>query len=347
MSDQDQILQTIKQLEEQLAQLKQSVNTPAPAQPAPAPTPQPPADLIPPQQPLAPVAPAPAPQPMQPEVALSTPSNTPVSQENIVVGKEGTFDGVFMISDDEKKYQVPPNYISKSQLVIGDRLKIVEMDETGSRYSFKQLTHVARKDLEGILTKKDNQWAVHTAEGTYYVVAAAVKFFGGEIGDKAVITLPDEEVHFPVVWAAFKELVKQEERTGLIKPTPTPPKNYFKPVTPPATTTDILAKSQHDPVVPPHVPVAPPVPVSAPALAPTPTPVPVSMAQPTPQPNPVPVVPPQFDQTVPVSQSTPPPPQPAAPSVTEGEVHVSAEDDMATSGEVDLTITDEQRWELR
>lgn len=290
MTDQDQILKTIQELEQQLAQLKQSVEPPseqvdhAEADPA-ADTP-------------APAASEPTPQPGLQQT------------ENVVVGKEGTFDGVFMISDDEKKYQVPPNYISKSQLVIGDRLKIVEMDETGSRYSFKQLTHVARRDVEGILTKKDNQWAVHTEEGTYYVVAAAVKFFGGDIGDKVIITLPDEEVRFPVVWAAFKELIKQEEKTGLVTPTPIAAKASFRPaqatttpVTPPATTVDITAK------------VSPPTP---------------------------PVVQPQFDHENHEGVDTIP-----APAVTEGEVHVSIGDDQDTSGEVDLTLTDEQRWELR
>jgi hypothetical protein len=346
MSDQEQLLQTIKQLEEQIQQLKQSVDANVPDQPvapqtspppaaAPATTaptsdnqikdtPKPPEEQKKPEpaKPEVPPQPKPLQQSSQDQAESPATSQDPdeskekAASENIVVGKEGTFDGVFMISDDEKKYQVPPNYISKSMLVIGDRLKIMDMDETGSRYSFKQLEHIERREVTGILTKKDNQWAVHTNEGTFYVVAAAVKYYGGDIGDKAVVLLPAHEVKFPVEWGALKELFKPDGTKAT--PSPTPATATTTPViTPPASTGNIV----------PNQPAA-----SVPPVPPTPTAAPV------------PAVTPPASQTNVVQPS---PPLTTSPTVTEGEVHVQPHDEQETSGEVDLTLSEEQRWELR
>lgn len=243
--------------------------------------------------------------------------------QETIIGKQGYFDGIFMISDgDEKKYQLPPNYVSKSMLVIGDRLEIVEVDETGSRYSFKQLDHVERKEIEGILTKKDNQWAVHTQDGIYYVVAAAVKYYGGEIGDKAIVIVPAQDVPVEnIEWAALKELHKIDESKGLIPQTPKPQPNYNQ------------QKQQSQPQQPKK---------QTPAVQQTP----VSPAQGTnnapPQQAPAANVTPNFDQQIPLAPAT----TPQAPSEKTGEVTVSHEPQSGDSvGEVDLT--DEQLWELR
>lgn len=137
-------------------------------------------------------------------------TEVPPEEERIpIVGRIGMFDGVFMITDDQKKFQVSPNYISKSQLVVGDRLEIIDVDETGSKYSFKQTKKIQRKELQGILTKKDNQWAVHTDAGVFFVVAAAVRFNKADVGDTIAIDIPAEEVGVPVEWAAFKKILKQ------------------------------------------------------------------------------------------------------------------------------------------
>jgi len=135
-----------------------------------------------------------------------------VEEQIPIVGRKGVFDGIFMITDDGKKFQVPPNYVSKSMLVVGDMLEIVDVDETGSKYSFKQEKNVERKEVEGILTKKDNQWAVHTDEGIYYVVAAAVRFHKADVGDVVAVLLPAHTHELPVEWAAFKEIRKQALR---------------------------------------------------------------------------------------------------------------------------------------
>jgi len=145
-----------------------------------------------------------------PEDAQSAPEEE--VEQIPIVGRSGVFDGIFMMADDGKKFQVPPNYVSKSMLVVGDRLEIVEVDETGSKYSFKQVKNIKRKEVEGILTKKDNQWAIHTDEGIYYVVAAAVRFHKADVGDVVAAVLPAEEVGLPIEWAAFKEIRKQALR---------------------------------------------------------------------------------------------------------------------------------------
>ena len=50
---------------------------------------------------------------------------------------EGVFDGEQMLGQDERRYPVPPNYASKSKLVVGDVLKLtIASDGT---FIFKQI----------------------------------------------------------------------------------------------------------------------------------------------------------------------------------------------------------------
>lgn len=102
-------------------------------------------------------------------------------------GITGTFDGEQMVTDGGEKYPVPANYASKSLLVVGDRLKLVE--EAGQK-RFKQIEHVKRHRTDGILAKKDGKWKAVTPEGSYKVLHEAVVHFGGDVGDEVTLHLP-------------------------------------------------------------------------------------------------------------------------------------------------------------
>lgn len=102
-------------------------------------------------------------------------------------GEVGTYDGVSMILDNGEKIEVPENYASKSMLVVGDTLKLI--DEDGVK-KFKQIEHVKRLKTQGILHKKDGKWKVITPEGSYNVLQSAVEHFSGEVGDEVTLHLP-------------------------------------------------------------------------------------------------------------------------------------------------------------
>lgn len=137
------------------------------------------------------------------------------------VGLTGVFNGEFVMMENGKKYQVPPNYASKSMLVEGDRLKLMK---EGDFNEFKLMGQIERVEVEGILTKKDNQWVAlvedsssdsssSSSSGTheYRLVSAAIRYYNGEIGDKLVILLPKGYEQNSTSWAAVKELNKSEE----------------------------------------------------------------------------------------------------------------------------------------
>lgn len=126
----------------------------------------------------------------------------------IPIGETGVFDGEFVLMGNEKKYQVPPNYASKSKLVVGDKLTLVSC---GDFNTFKISEQIPREEITGILTKKENQWVVLVDEKAYLVIAASIRYYEGEIGDKVQILLPKEST-LPVKWAAVKVVIKDESR---------------------------------------------------------------------------------------------------------------------------------------
>lgn len=124
----------------------------------------------------------------------------------------GIFDGRFLVTDDGKKYQVPPNYASKSMLVVGDRLELINeaSDSEGSQNFVKPINKVERIEVEGILTKKEHQWAVVTDAGTYWVLPASVEYYDGEIGDRVKLVLPKDFTKRDAKWAAVEAIIEDD-----------------------------------------------------------------------------------------------------------------------------------------
>ena len=120
-------------------------------------------------------------------------------------GEVGTFDGVNMVTEKGEKYEVPANYASKSMLVIGDTIKLVEEDGVKR---FKQIEHVKRHKTLGILHKKDGKFKAITPEGSYNVLNAAVEHFNGDVGDEVVLHLPDNNLTVP--FGAIESIAKKD-----------------------------------------------------------------------------------------------------------------------------------------
>ncbi len=116
---------------------------------------------------------------------------------------EGVFDGVAMIGDKEKSYQVPANYASKSKLVTGDVLKLTILDD-GS-FVYKQIGPVKRTKLVGNLIEIDSgKYVVRVDENEYRVLPASVTYFKANTGDKLTILVPEDKVS---EWAAVENIL--------------------------------------------------------------------------------------------------------------------------------------------
>lgn len=138
-------------------------------------------------------------------------------KRKVLPGTIGTYDGESMVMESGEKHPVPANYASKSMLVVGDTLKLV--DEKGGK-RFKQIEHVKRYKTEGVLTKKDGKFHVLAIEGSYRVLPAAVDHFGVGLEDKLNIWIPAENQ--TASWAAIESVVSKE-KPSQEKPEEKPP----------------------------------------------------------------------------------------------------------------------------
>jgi hypothetical protein len=139
--------------------------------------------------------------------------NKPKAKE--LPGTIGVFDGQGMMTESGEKFSVPENYASKSILVVGDTLKLVE---EGGEKRFKQIEHVKRHKTTGILAKKDGKWAAVSSEGSYKVLPASVAHFEGDVGDEALLQLPANSLQVP--WAAVEKITKKGGKTATLPARP-------------------------------------------------------------------------------------------------------------------------------
>ena len=130
-------------------------------------------------------------------------------------GKVGIFDGEQMVTSLGEKFEVPANYASKSLLVVGDTLKLVE--ENGQK-RFKQIEHMKRHKTTGILTKKDGKFAVVTSEGSYKVLPSSVYHFKGQVGDEVILQIPAANISSP--YGAIESIIKKKVVLEETKTTP-------------------------------------------------------------------------------------------------------------------------------
>ncbi len=125
-----------------------------------------------------------------------------VDEDDRVV--EGVFDGERMMGTDGIKYNVPPNYASKSKLVEGDILKLV-IKQDGS-FVFKQIGPVERDRIVGTLVVDDHgNYAVTSDDGdTYRILTASVTYFKGSPGDEIIAFVPMGQ---DSSWAAVENII--------------------------------------------------------------------------------------------------------------------------------------------
>lgn len=104
-------------------------------------------------------------------------------------GIKGVFDGMYLITEDGSKYEVPANYAAKSRLVCGDTLKMVEED---GKKMFKQVEKVGRKVTEGMISKKEGKYYVLTDYGSFRISDTSAEFNKLKIEDKVSVIIPEK-----------------------------------------------------------------------------------------------------------------------------------------------------------
>ena len=135
-------------------------------------------------------------------------ANLSTDEDSALEVVEGYFDGESMIGDNGQIYVVPPNYASKTQLILGDRMKWIL---TKDREVYKLIQAAARERVTGTFTIEADNYLVLIdkfptpvkilkASATY-----AMKNLGLQIGDEVAITIPKDVVP---LWGAFNTVIK-------------------------------------------------------------------------------------------------------------------------------------------
>jgi hypothetical protein len=139
---------------------------------------------------------------------VRTPGTSSNDEESALEVVEGFFDGENMIGDNGQIYIVPPNYASKTQLVIGDRMKWILTKE---REIYKLILAAPRERVTGtfaiegenfvvLVDKYPNPIKILKASATY-----AMKNLGLMQGDDVAITVPKDTTP---TWGAFNTVLK-------------------------------------------------------------------------------------------------------------------------------------------
>lgn len=117
---------------------------------------------------------------------------------------EGVFNGEAMVGADGKRYNIPPNYSSKSKLVEGDLLKLT-ITANGS-FIYKQIGPIDREQLVALLARDQlsGGWYAVKGDRRWRVLTASVTYFHGKPGDQAVILVPKNSRSN---WAAVENII--------------------------------------------------------------------------------------------------------------------------------------------
>lgn len=122
---------------------------------------------------------------------------------------EGNFDGENMMGDNGQIYIVPQNYASKSQLIIGDRMKWIL---TSEREIFKLIAPVERERMNGTFSIDGENYAVliNGLTNPVRVLKAsatfAIKNQGLSVGDEVTVLIPKDSTP---TWGALISVVKK------------------------------------------------------------------------------------------------------------------------------------------
>jgi hypothetical protein len=120
-----------------------------------------------------------------------------MDESNALEVVEGSFDGEQMVGDNGKVYVVPQNYASKTQLVVGDRMKWISLPD-GEK--FKLISPVDRERVTGVFDIVADTYLVildgypHPVKLLKASSTYAMKQLGLQPGDEVAIYIPKGSV---------------------------------------------------------------------------------------------------------------------------------------------------------
>ena len=119
---------------------------------------------------------------------------------------EGVFDGENMVGSDGRKYNVPPNYASKSKLIEGDLMKLTI--KPNGAFLFKQIGPIERERKVGQLAHDSDtgEYGALVGAKLYRILKASVSYYKGNIGDEVILLVPKNN---PSKWAAVDNIIKR------------------------------------------------------------------------------------------------------------------------------------------
>lgn len=141
----------------------------------------------------------------------SKPAPVSTDEDSALEVVEGYFDGESMVGDNSQIYPVPQNYASKTQLVVGDRMKWILTQE---RELFKLIQPTERERVIGTLVSEGEDFLVLVDSLPQPVrllkasVTFAMKNYGLRLGDEVAIIVPKNGTP---TWGAFSSVVKSGE----------------------------------------------------------------------------------------------------------------------------------------
>ena len=142
------------------------------------------------------------------------------SNNEDVESVEGHFDGENMIGDNGKNYTVPQNYASKSQLVVGDKMKwsLVKDAFDGYKEVFKLTQPILREKVIGKFIVEGNNYGAmvdgypHMIKILKASATFAMKNLGLVIGGKVALYIPKSGASsLSSNWGAFINVVNSNE----------------------------------------------------------------------------------------------------------------------------------------
>ncbi len=170
--------------------------------------------------------------------ALMTKAGLIAAEEGVV----GVYEGETMVAADGSRYPVPPNYASKTMLVSGDSLRMIEPVD-GGQAKYKQIGKAERLKAEGLLAKKDGKFEVLTDQGSFKVLQAAVKHYEGEVGDTVLVQYAKQ--HVKGSWAAIEKIIPAASRASAAPAANSVSAGVINPAMPMPTSNIVQIKHAH------------------------------------------------------------------------------------------------------
>lgn len=127
-----------------------------------------------------------------------------IEEKEIIEDILGTFNGQHFVSEEGVEYVISSNYVSKSCLVNGDKLRL-QITSDGELI-YKQIKLIDRKGLIGTLHKSEKGFYIETEEGIFKIISASSSYMKASEGDKAIVMVPRD---LKTEFGALKAIIKR------------------------------------------------------------------------------------------------------------------------------------------